>query len=145
MEALINYFRLFIPEFISFYIQFSVQTQRTSFGVRIIRLVFLKYFQYDILGVVLVSDTPYFIWNSVLLWCFSCFKGFYVVCITVFSCVASMHMKPQFPQAWLPHSSHEINQIAGSSDHLCWINFEISESEPYISDVILSIPLCCKC
>ena len=53
-------------------------------------------------------------------------------------------MKSQFPQAWLAHSSHEINQIMGGSDPLRWLNSENSESEPYINDVILRIPLYCK-
>ena len=53
-------------------------------------------------------------------------------------------MKSQFPRAWLPHSSREINQIAGGSDPLGWLNFDICESEPYINDVIVRIPLYCK-
>ena len=58
--------------------------------------------------------------------------------------LATMHMKSQFPRAWLPHSSREINQITGGSDPLRWLNFEICESEPYINDVILRMPLYCK-
>ena len=56
----IYYFRSFIQEVVSFiscYFQFSVQTQGTSFGVRIIHLVFLKYFPYNIWGVVVVFNT----------------------------------------------------------------------------------------
>ena len=53
-------------------------------------------------------------------------------------------MKSQFPQAWLAHSSREINQIMEGSDPLRWLNSENSESEPYINDVILRIPLYCK-
>ena len=55
-----------------------------------------------------------------------------------------MHMKSQFPQAWLAHSSCEINQIMGGSDPLRWLNFENCESEPYINDIILKTPLYCK-
>ena len=50
-------------------------------------------------------------------------------------------MKSQFPQAWLAHSSREINQIKGGSDLLCWLNSKNCEREPYINDVILRIPL----
>ena len=53
-------------------------------------------------------------------------------------------MKSQFPQAWLPHSSRETNQIMGGSDPLRWLNSENAESEPYINDVILRISLYCK-
>ena len=35
-----------------------------------------------------------------------------------------MHMKSQFPQAWLAHSLLEINQVTGGSDPLRWLNFE---------------------
>ena len=38
-------------------------------------------------------------------------------------------------------SSREINQITGGSDPLRWLNFENYESEPYINDVLLRIPL----
>ena len=55
-----------------------------------------------------------------------------------------MHMKSQFPRAWLPHSSREINQIVGDSDPLRWLNFDNCESELYVNDVILRIPLYCK-
>ena len=41
--------------------------------------------------------------------------------------LTTMHMNSQFSRAWLPHSSLEINQIAGSSDPLRWLNFEICE------------------
>ena len=53
-------------------------------------------------------------------------------------------MKSQFPQAWLAYSSRENNQIMGDNDPLRWLNFENCESEPYINDVILRIPLYCK-
>ena len=53
-------------------------------------------------------------------------------------------MKSQFPQVWLAHSSREINQITGGSVPLRWLNSANCESEPYINDVILKIPLCCK-
>ena len=53
-------------------------------------------------------------------------------------------MKSQFTQAWLAHISHKINQITGGSDPLHWLNFENCESEPYINDVVLKIPLYCK-
>ena len=56
-------------------------------------------------------------------------------------------MKSQFPQAWLAHSSREINQIRERSDPLRWLNSENCESEPYVNDVIdviLMIPLYCK-
>ena len=53
-------------------------------------------------------------------------------------------MKSQLSQAWLAHSSREINQIMGGSDPLRWLNSENCESEPYINDVILRIPLYCK-
>ena len=46
-----------------------------------------------------------------------------------------------FLRAWLAHSSREISQIAGGSDPLRWLNFKICESEPYINNVILRIPL----
>ena len=46
--------------------------------------------------------------------------------ISVFLCwlayLATMHMKSQFPLAWLAHSSHEINQITGGNDPLRWLN-----------------------
>ena len=58
--------------------------------------------------------------------------------------LATMHMKSQFPRAWMPHTSRGINQIAGGSDPLRWLNFENCESETYINDVILRIPLYCK-
>ena len=61
VAAFINYFRSFIQEVVSFiscYFQFFVQTQGTSFGVRVIRLVFSKYFSYDNWGVVVVFNTP---------------------------------------------------------------------------------------
>ena len=58
--------------------------------------------------------------------------------------LAAMHMNSHFPRAWLPHNSCGINQIAGGSDPLCWLNFEICEREPYINDVILRIPLYCE-
>ena len=68
--------------------------------------------------------------------------------IGVFLCwlayLATMHMKSQFPQAWLAHNSPEINQITRGSDSLRWLNSENCESEPYINDVILRIPLYCK-
>ena len=68
--------------------------------------------------------------------------------ISVFQCwlayLATMHMKSQFFQAWLPHSSCEINQIVGGNDPLRWLNFKNFESEAYINDVILRIPLYCK-
>ena len=71
-----------------------------------------------------------------------------VLGINVFLCwldyLVAMHMKSQFPQAWLAHSSCEINQIMGGSDPLRWLNFENCESEPYINDIILKIPLYCK-
>ena len=57
--------------------------------------------------------------------------------------LATMHMKSQFPQTWLAHSSREINQITRGSDPLCWLNSKHCESEPYINDVILRIPLYC--
>ena len=44
----------------------------------------------------------------------------------------------------LAYSSCETNQITGGSDLLRWLNFENCESEPYINDVILRIPLYCK-
>ena len=50
-------------------------------------------------------------------------------------------MKSQFPQAWLTHSSREINPIAGGSDPMRWLNSENYESEPYRNDVTLRIPL----
>ena len=50
-------------------------------------------------------------------------------------------MKSQFPQNWLAQSSREINQIIGGSDPLGWLNFKNCESEPYINEVILRIPL----
>ena len=53
-------------------------------------------------------------------------------------------MESQFPQAWLAHSSREINQITGGSDPLRLLNSENSQSEPYINDVMLGIPLYCK-
>ena len=53
-------------------------------------------------------------------------------------------MKLQFPQAWLVHSSREINQITGGSDPLRWLNSGNCETEPYINDVIYRIPLYCK-
>ena len=53
-------------------------------------------------------------------------------------------MKSQFPRVWLPHTSLEIDENAGVSDPLRSLNFEICESEPYINDVILRIPLYCK-
>ena len=55
--------------------------------------------------------------------------------------LAAMHMKSQFPQAWWAHNSREINQITGGSDPLHWLNSENCESEPYINDVTLRIPL----
>ena len=58
--------------------------------------------------------------------------------------LATMHMKSQFPQGWLPHSSCEINQITGGSDSLRWLNSENCESEPYINAVKLRIPLYCN-
>ena len=71
-----------------------------------------------------------------------------VSAIGVFLCLlvypATMHMNSQFPQTWLTHSSREINQITGGSDPLCGLNFENCESEPYIDDVILRMPLYCK-
>ena len=71
-----------------------------------------------------------------------------VLGINVFLCwlayLAAMHMKSQFPHAWLAHSSCEINQIMGGSDPLCWLNFENCESEPYINHIILKTPLYCK-
>ena len=54
---------------------------------------------------------------------------------------AIMYMKSQFPRAWMPHTSREISPIAGGSDPLRLLNFEICESEPYINYVILRIPL----
>ena len=45
--------------------------------------------------------------------------------------LAAMHMKSQFPQAWLTHGSREISQITGGSDSLRQINFENCEGEPY--------------
>ena len=53
-------------------------------------------------------------------------------------------MKSQFPQVWFAHSSSEINHITGGSGPLRWLNSENCESEPYINDVILRIPLYCK-
>ena len=50
-------------------------------------------------------------------------------------------MKSQFPRVWLPHISLEVDENAGGSDPLRSLNFEISESEPYINDVILRILL----
>ena len=68
--------------------------------------------------------------------------------ISVFLCwlayLATMHMKSQFPQAWLAHSSREINQITGGRDPLRWLNSKDCESEPSINDVMLRIPLYCK-
>ena len=58
--------------------------------------------------------------------------------------LVAMHMRSQFPRAWLPHTSREINQIAGGSEPLRSLNFEICESEPYINDAILRIQLYCK-
>ena len=58
--------------------------------------------------------------------------------------LAAMHMKSQFPQAWLAHDSREISQITGDSDSLRQINFENCESEPYKNDTKLRIPLYCK-
>ena len=52
-------------------------------------------------------------------------------------------MKSQFPQAFLAHSSREINEITEGSDLLRWLNSENCEREPYINDVILRIPLHC--
>ena len=57
---------------------------------------------------------------------------------------AAMHMRPQFSRAWLPHSSREINQIAGGSGPLRSLNFKICESYSCIIGVILRIPLYCK-
>ena len=57
--------------------------------------------------------------------------------------LATMHMKSQFPRAWLPHSSRGIYQIVGLN-RLRWLNFENCESEPYINDGIFRIPLYCK-
>ena len=78
-----------------------------------------------------------------------CLKSSWVVSgISVFRCwlvyLANMHMKSQFPQACLAHSSREINQITGDSDSLRGLNFENCESEPYINDFILRISLYCK-
>ena len=58
--------------------------------------------------------------------------------------LAIMYMKSHFPRAWMPHNSREISQIAGGSDPLRSLKFEICESEPYITDTILRIPLYCK-
>ena len=55
-----------------------------------------------------------------------------------------MHMESKFPQVWLAHSLREINEIAGASDPLRWLNFEHCENEPYINHVILRIPLYCN-
>ena len=77
-----------------------------------------------------VSRVPEFSWVSgisVFLWWLAYF--------------AIMYMKLQFPRAWMPHTSCEISQIAGGSDPLRSLNFEICESEPYINYVILRIPL----
>ena len=87
MAAFINYFRSFIEEvvsFISFYFRFFVQTQGTSFGVKVIRLVFTKYFQYNIWGVILVFNTPSFIWKFSVTLMFLMPEGFYVVSILLF-------------------------------------------------------------
>ena len=64
--------------------------------------------------------------------------------IGVLAYLTTMHIKSQFPEAWLAHSSREINQIAEGSDLFRCLNFENCESEPYINDVILRIPLYCK-
>ena len=57
-----------------------------------------------------------------------------VLGISVFLCwlayLANMHMKSQFPQAWLANSSRKINQIMGGSDSLRWLNFQNCENEP---------------
>ena len=53
-------------------------------------------------------------------------------------------MNSQFLQAWLAHNSREIVQIKGGSDPLRYLNFENCESEPYVNDLILRIPLYCK-
>ena len=72
----------------------------------------------------------------------------WVLWISIFLCwlayLAIMHMKSQVPRAWLPHTSREINQIAGGSVPLPSLNFEICERESYIKGVILRIPLYCK-
>ena len=80
-----------------------------------------------------------------------CFKSSWsqrVSGISVFLCwlvhLVTMHMKSQFSQVWLAHSSREINQITRGSDSLRWLNFENCESESYITDVILRMPLYCK-
>ena len=67
-----------------------------------------------------------------------------IIFLYLLAYLETMHMKSQFPQAWLAHSSREINQITGGSDHLRWLNFKNCESEPYINDVILRVPLYCK-
>ena len=64
--------------------------------------------------------------------------------ISIFLCwlayaYENMHMKLQFPQTWLAHSSREINQITGGNDPLRWLNSKNCESEPYINDIILRI------
>ena len=68
--------------------------------------------------------------------------------ITVFlywlAYLATTHIDSQFPRACLPHSLREINQITGGSHPLRWLNFKNCESEPYIYDIILRIPLYCK-
>ena len=42
--------------------------------------------------------------------------------------LASMHVKSQFPLAWSPHSSREINQNARGCNPLRWLNFGNCES-----------------
>ena len=44
-------------------------------------------------------------------------------------------------KAWLPHSSCKATQIMRGSGPLLWLNLENCESEPYINDVILRIPV----
>ena len=61
VAAFINYFRSPMQEVVSFvscFFQFFIQTEGTSFGVSVIRLVFSKYFPYNIRGVVVVFNTP---------------------------------------------------------------------------------------
>ena len=62
--------------------------------------------------------------------------------ISVFLCwLAYLTTMQSFPQAGLAHSSREINHITRGSDPLRGLNFKNCESEPYINDSILRIPL----
>ena len=81
---------------------------------------------------------------NVLMSFFPFVRNWFLICGIFIYCGIYLYMESQFFQAWLAHSSREINQIMGGSDPLRGLNFENCESEPYINDVILSIPLYCK-